>query len=44
MYYQRDIWEVDKDKNGVVTKEKKFGVMYVPLTDQKSQWPGNPRH
>jgi protein-L-isoaspartate(D-aspartate) O-methyltransferase len=29
------IWVVDKDKDGKVTKEKQFGVMYVPLTDAR---------
>jgi len=27
------IWTVDKDEQGVVTKERLFGVRYVPLTD-----------
>lgn len=27
------IWVVDKDENGVVRKEKLYGVRYVPLTD-----------
>ncbi|KAG8942697.1 hypothetical protein FRC03_002923 [Tulasnella sp. 419] len=34
----QSIWQVDKDENGVVTKKRLFGVMYVPLTDAKSQW------
>lgn len=34
----RDIWHVDKDEQGNVTKEKQFGVMYVPLTDRDKQW------
>ncbi|PWN32307.1 putative l-isoaspartyl protein carboxyl methyltransferase [Meira miltonrushii] len=35
----QDIWHVDKDEQGKITKEKQFGVMYVPLTDAKKQWP-----
>jgi protein-L-isoaspartate(D-aspartate) O-methyltransferase len=27
------IWVVDKDINGVVKKERLYGVRYVPLTD-----------
>ncbi|KAI0893111.1 protein-L-isoaspartate O-methyltransferase [Annulohypoxylon nitens] len=27
------IWTVDKDENGVVKKQKLYGVRYVPLTD-----------
>ena len=27
------IWVVDKDQDGKVKREKKFGVRYVPLTD-----------
>ncbi|KAL8934196.1 MAG: hypothetical protein Q9211_005359 [Gyalolechia sp. 1 TL-2023] len=27
------IWVVDKSVDGVVTREKRFGVRYVPLTD-----------
>jgi protein-L-isoaspartate(D-aspartate) O-methyltransferase len=30
------IWTVDKDQDGNVTKEKKFSVRYVPLTDAPS--------
>jgi len=33
------IYVVDKDKDGRVTKEKAMDVMYVPLTDRKTQWP-----
>ncbi|KAF8541931.1 protein-L-isoaspartate O-methyltransferase [Trichophaea hybrida] len=29
------IWQVDKDKDGKVTKVRMNGVMYVPLTDAK---------
>lgn len=29
------IYRVDKDKDGNVTKTRTFGVMYVPLTDEK---------
>ncbi|KAI5817065.1 protein-L-isoaspartate O-methyltransferase [Pyronema omphalodes] len=39
------IYVVDKDKDGKVTKTRKEGVMYVPLTDrkefrEKEDWPG----
>jgi protein-L-isoaspartate(D-aspartate) O-methyltransferase len=27
------IWTVDKDRNGQVTKKRRYGVKYVPLTD-----------
>lgn len=30
------IWQVDKDKDGVVTQKKMFAVLYVPLTERKS--------
>ncbi|BEJ15208.1 hypothetical protein CspHIS471_0409750 [Cutaneotrichosporon sp. HIS471] len=35
------IWQVDKDKEGNVTKKTLFSVMYVPLTDRTKQWPGD---
>ncbi|KAL1405291.1 hypothetical protein Q8F55_008918 [Vanrija albida] len=35
---QQDIWQVDKDAHGAVTRKKLFGVMYVPLTDRDAQW------
>ncbi|KAL7423914.1 hypothetical protein Q5752_001499 [Cryptotrichosporon argae] len=35
---RQDIWVVDKDAHGQVTKQKLFGVMYVPLTDRQKQW------
>ncbi|UZJ52901.1 hypothetical protein CBS101457_002221 [Exobasidium rhododendri] len=35
----QSIWHVEKDRDGIVTKEMQFGVRYVPLTDQQSQWP-----
>lgn len=35
----QNIWHVDKDENGKITKQKQFGVMYVPLTDVNKQWP-----
>jgi protein-L-isoaspartate(D-aspartate) O-methyltransferase len=31
--HEQNVWAIDKDENGVVTKKKLFGVMYVPLTD-----------
>lgn len=30
------VWQVDKDKDGVVTQKKMFAVLYVPLTERKS--------
>ena len=30
------IWLVDKDEAGRVTKEKQYGVLYVPLTDARN--------
>lgn len=33
--FSQHIWVVDKDENGNVTKEKQYGVLYVPLTDAK---------
>lgn len=35
----RDIWQVDKDKQGNVAQKKLFAVRYVPLTDAERQWP-----
>lgn len=29
----QNIWVVDKDENGKVTRKKEYGVRYVPLTD-----------
>ncbi|KAF8312128.1 protein-L-isoaspartate O-methyltransferase [Clavulina sp. PMI_390] len=29
----QDVWQIDKDGDGNVTKKKLFGVRYVPLTD-----------
>ncbi|KAK6352827.1 hypothetical protein TWF696_004827 [Orbilia brochopaga] len=34
---EQSIWHVDKDSEGVVRKEKKYGVMYVPLTDHPTE-------
>ena len=28
------IWVIDKDEHGKVKREKKYGVRYVPLTDE----------
>lgn len=28
--YSQSIWQVDKDKDGIVTKQRLFGVSYVP--------------
>ncbi|WVF72132.1 protein-L-isoaspartate O-methyltransferase [Kwoniella sp. CBS 6097] len=36
----QDIWQIDKDAQGEVTRKKLFGVMYVPLTDADKQWRG----
>ncbi|WWD15883.1 protein-L-isoaspartate O-methyltransferase [Kwoniella shandongensis] len=36
--FSQDIWQIDKDVNGEVTKKKLFGVRYVPLTDPHKQW------
>jgi len=33
----QDVWTVDKDEKGTVTKTRLFGVRYVPLTDQAEQ-------
>ncbi|WVR05271.1 protein-L-isoaspartate O-methyltransferase [Kwoniella sp. DSM 27419] len=33
----QNIWQVDKDTDGNVTKKKLFGVRYVPLTDADRQ-------
>ena len=27
------VFVIDKDKHGVITRKKLYGVMYVPLTD-----------
>jgi len=39
-YGNQSIWQVDKDKDGKVSKTRLFGVQYVPLTDQSKQWSG----
>ncbi|XP_075700927.1 protein-L-isoaspartate(D-aspartate) O-methyltransferase-like isoform X3 [Rhinoderma darwinii] len=31
--------QYDKDSAGIITKSRLMGVMYVPLTDKKKQWP-----
>ncbi|XP_068109488.1 protein-L-isoaspartate(D-aspartate) O-methyltransferase-like isoform X2 [Hyperolius riggenbachi] len=31
--------QYDKDSDGNITKNRLMGVMYVPLTDRKKQWP-----
>jgi len=33
--FSQYIWQVDKDEEGNVKKEKQYGVLYVPLTDAK---------
>ncbi|KAF8524293.1 protein-L-isoaspartate O-methyltransferase [Hysterangium stoloniferum] len=35
--YSQDIFQVDKDKEGHVTRKKLFAVQYVPLTDRERQ-------
>jgi len=35
--WQQHIYHVDKKADGTVTKEKQFGVQYVPLTDAPSE-------
>ncbi|KAJ6263752.1 hypothetical protein Dda_2323 [Drechslerella dactyloides] len=34
---EQSIWHVDKDGEGAVRKQEKYGVMYVPLTDHPSE-------
>lgn len=29
----QSVWRIAKDRNGIVTKQRLFGVRYVPLTD-----------
>lgn len=29
----QSIWRIEKDESGQVTRDKLFGVRYVPLTD-----------
>jgi protein-L-isoaspartate(D-aspartate) O-methyltransferase len=31
--FEQHIWSVDKDEEGNVSKNRLFGVRYVPLTD-----------
>lgn len=33
--FSQHIWLVNKDGDGNVTKEKQYGVLYVPLTDAR---------
>ncbi|CAG8596630.1 2254_t:CDS:10 [Ambispora gerdemannii] len=33
----QDIYQIDKDENGNITKKRLMGVMYVPLTDAEKQ-------
>jgi len=33
--FSQYIWQVDKDEEGNVKKEKQYGVLYVPLTDAR---------
>lgn len=35
--HEQNIYVVDKDGNGNVTKSKQYGVRYVPLTDAPSE-------
>jgi len=35
--YMQNIYHIDKDKSGKVTKTEVMGVRYVPLTDRESQ-------
>ena len=31
--FSQHVWRITKDKDGKVTKDRLFGVRYVPLTD-----------
>ncbi|CAO1620038.1 unnamed protein product [Sympodiomycopsis kandeliae] len=35
----QDIYHVDKDSEGKITRKKMYGVRYVPLCDEQQQWP-----